>query len=147
MTEHETPSADQPDTIWIGPVGPIPVFHDDDPRLQVDREEGRRFAAIVDAMHSADELLAGLRHPEDEVRWRVIDRLLARAGNDPRTVPAMIEALRADPSWKVRDTIAMRFAGLTDPRIIVALRRAMNDDHEEVRWSARYALNQLGQPS
>jgi HEAT repeat protein len=143
MTER--PSADQPDAIWIGPVGPIPVFHDDDPRLEADKVAGRRFAAVADGMHSAEELLAGLHHPEAEVRWRVVDRLVARAGSDARTVPVMLDVLRSDPSWKVRDAIAMAFSGFHDQRVVLALHQALTDDHEEVRWAARYALTQLGE--
>jgi hypothetical protein len=52
----------------------------------VDRKP--RFAAVADAMHSTDELLAGLHHPEAEVRWRVVDRLVHEPATTSEQCPS-----------------------------------------------------------
>lgn len=128
------------DELWIGPVGPIPVVADDD---EISRQR-EQFAEVVDALHTADELLSGLDDPRGDVRWRTIDRLVARAGRDPRTVPRLIRALAEDPDWRVRDAVAMRLFEFEDARIQPALEAALTDEHEDVRWSAQYGLFQSG---
>lgn len=135
---------DDADVIWIGPVGPIPVFHDDDFRLAEDRERGRVTAAAADAMHTAEELLHGMRHDDPDVRWRVVARLIARWGSDERTLPTLLTALATDASAAVRDTVAMSLLAFPeDPRVQDALNSALQDLDEDVRWSAEYCLTQL----
>jgi HEAT repeat protein len=103
----ELPPEDQPDTIQIGPVGPIPVFHEDDPRLADDRAAWASARRKAQAMLSADELLDGLADPDWRVRHEVVDRLIARAREDPRTLPALLRAAMQDEAWQVRDAVTM----------------------------------------
>ena len=62
-------------------------------------------------MHSADELVAGMSDDNWLVRDEVVDRLLARAGDDERTLPLLLDHLRQDEAWQVRDHIASALAG------------------------------------
>src|ERR1035437_3447167 len=116
MTSSHRPAEDRADAIHIGPVGPIPIFHDDDFRLEEDRAREKVNAAIADAMQSTEELLEGVReHPDEDVRCRAIPRLVARWRTDPRTVPALLEGLAEDTSSDVRDGIAMALGPFDEP--------------------------------
>ncbi|HEY5011632.1 MAG TPA: HEAT repeat domain-containing protein [Acidimicrobiia bacterium] len=75
-------------------------------------------------MHSPDELLAGLLDPDWMVRIEVIDRLIARGRDDPRTVPALITAAESDASPDIRSTILMRLHRFQSNRVIDLLRSA-----------------------
>ena len=86
----QLPPEDQPDTIDVGPVKGIPIFHDDDPRLEEDRALWSAALRKAQALHSPDELLSGLRDHNWRVRHESVDRLVARAKDDPRTLPALI---------------------------------------------------------
>jgi len=35
----DLPPKDQPDVVWIGPVGPIPIHYEDDPRFEEERAQ------------------------------------------------------------------------------------------------------------
>ena len=135
---------DQPDTIDIGPVKDIPVFHEDDPRLEEDQQKWSAAAKKAQALHSPDELLSGLRDPDWRVRHETVDRLIARAKDDPRTIPTLIQAASSDDSWQVRDAVVMRLPDLHSQEVLGALRIATEDEHPEVRWSAAYALTSAG---
>jgi HEAT repeat protein len=140
----QLPPQDQPDTFDIGPVKDIPVFHEDDPRLEEDQEKWSAATKEAQALHSPDELLSGLSDPDWRVRHETVDRLIARAKNDPRTIPALIQAASSDESWQVRDAVVMRLPDFHSQEVLEALRTATEDEHPEVRWSAAYSLNQLG---
>jgi hypothetical protein len=144
----ELPPEDGPDEIWIGPVGPIPVHYDDDPRLVDDQAAWSEARARAQAMHSPDELLEGLVDPDWRVRHEVVDRLIARARarEDHRTLPALLKALAEDPAWQVRDAVAIRMSGFEPHVVLPSLLAACGDNHPEVRWSVEFAINQLGGP-
>jgi len=146
---NDLPKQDQPDEIWIGPVGPIPVHYADDPRLDSERRAWKEAATRVDGLNTPDELLEALSSDEWQVRVWVIDRLMARASNDGRLVPALIDHLIADPAWEVRARIAIkltRYPG--DRRVNAALHKAQGDSNSEVRESVTYALEQIsGEPN
>jgi HEAT repeat protein len=144
VTDAQLPPDDQPGVLWIGLVGPIPVFPNDDFRLDADKAARAAAAATADAMRSADELLAGLRHQDEDVRWRVVDRLVARARDDARTGPASISALRDDASWKVRDKVAITMSSFREAEFCAALVQALSDQNKDVRWAASFALRQPG---
>lgn len=95
-------------------------------------------------MVSPDELLEGLRNADWRVRFEVIDRVIAKAKDDPRTLPRLLELAENDPAWEVREAILMRLHQFARSRVLRVLRDALNDPHPEARWSARYALDQLG---
>ncbi len=140
------PPEDQPDEIWIGLVGPIPVHYDDDPRLEEQRAAHYRATAKAQAMHTAEELLAGLTDHDWRVRHEVVDRLIARWGQDERTLPALMRAALDDPAWQVRDAVVMRLHDFDKELVMPVLREAQRDEHEDVRSAANYSLAQLGVP-
>jgi HEAT repeat protein len=139
----DLPREDQPDNIDIGPVRGIPIIHDDDPRFAEERAAWSRAGAGAQAMHSADALLGGLRDDDWMVRHEVIDRLVARAGDDPRTGPALIVAA-GDSSWEVRSAAVMQL-GHFGAALVERVRAALTDEHPEVRDSAGLALEMLGE--
>ena len=73
-----------------------------------------------------------------------MDRLVARAKDDPRTLPTLLETAPSDEVWRVRDAVVVRLVNFDASDVLDALRRAASDPHPEVRDSARYALGQLG---
>lgn len=93
----QLPPEDQPDTIDIGPVKGIPIFHDDDPRLEEDRALWSAATRKAQALHSADELLAGLRDHDWRVRHESVDRLVARA-KDEGLLRSQIGAVQGHPA-------------------------------------------------
>jgi HEAT repeat protein len=141
---EEMASRDDPEAITIGPVGPIPVFDDDDPKLLAIRAARAPAIRKAQAMASADELLAGIRDPDWRVRHEVVDRLIARWMADVRTLPTLIEVASSDSAWQVRDKVALRLSEFDPSSVEPVLRRLLDDPVEDVRWSARFALDQLG---
>jgi HEAT repeat protein len=141
---NEMPPEDQPDVVYIGPVGPIPIFHDDDPRLAADRAAWSAARRKAQAMHSADDLLDGLTDADWRVRHEVVDRLIARARDDPRKLPALLQAATGDIAWQVRDAVTIRLHEFEPEKVRPVLLAALADPSPEVRWSASYALDQLG---
>jgi hypothetical protein len=114
------PPEDQPDAIDIGPVRGIPIIDPDDPRFEGERRAWSQARAKAQAMHSADELLQGLCDDDWMVRFEVVDRLIARARDDERTVPALLAA--ADDSVPaVRETVVMRLCHFSDGRAVSAI--------------------------
>jgi HEAT repeat protein len=142
----ELPPEDRPDEFWIGPIGPIPIQYEDDPRLDEDREAWSQSTARAQAMHSPDELLDGLVDADWRVRHEVVDRLIARARDDHRTLPALLKALANDPAWQVRDAVAIRLGDFERDAVLPSLLIAQADPHPEVRWSVEFSISQLGGP-
>jgi HEAT repeat protein len=138
------PPDDQPDEVYMGPVGPIPVHYDDDLRLADERAAWSNAAKIAQSLITADELIGGMRHSNWRVRHDVVDRLVARAGDDDRAIPTLIAAIDSDPAWEVRDAAVMALRWPDDDRVRAVLERALDDGHPEVRWSASYKLSQFG---
>jgi tetratricopeptide (TPR) repeat protein len=106
-------------------------------------------------MHSADELVAGMGHDDWLVRCEVIDRLLARAPEDERTVPVLLEHLRRDESSEVRGAIASALWWLApSPRggqlhrqhdmIVETLIASERDLDSDVRWHVQDSLYEFG---
>src|SRR5947208_2427025 len=104
----QLPPDDQPDTIQIGPVDSIPVFHEDDPRLEGERRRWARARAKAQAMQTTDELLVGLEDPDWRVRHETVTRLISKARHDHRTLGTLLRLLREDRAWQVRDAVATR---------------------------------------
>lgn len=94
------PPEDQPDVVWIGSVGPIPIIEDDGPRFVEERAAWSKARAKAQALHSADELVSGVHDPDWRVRFESIDRLVARWPNDPRTLVALIQLAENVPSGR-----------------------------------------------
>jgi HEAT repeat protein len=95
-------------------------------------------------MHSADDLLQGLHDTDWMVRFEVVDRLIARAREDERTLTALIAAAN-DSVPAVREVVVMRLHNFDDERALIAIRRAMSDDDPDVRWAAEFAARQTGE--
>jgi HEAT repeat protein len=95
-------------------------------------------------MVTVEEHLAGLADLDWRCRHEVIDRLVARGMDDSRTLPALLNILTTDPAWQVRDAVAMTLYKFPPADVEPALRKAENDAHPDVRWSAQFSLSQLG---
>lgn len=141
---NELPPEDQPDVLWIGSVGPIPIIDEDDPRFAEERAKWSRARAKAQSLHSAEELLAGVRDVDWRVRHESVPRLLARWHDDDRTLLTILELAEHDPVWQVRSAAIMKLLSFDSDSVPVAARRALDDASEEVRWSANYVLFQLG---
>lgn len=126
--------------IWIEGVGAIPV---QEPSAQESRQAAED-AAAADAMHTPEELQRGMHHERAGVRWRVVDRLIARGGDHENTVPTFLDVMEHDSSPVVRGNVAFKMHRfIDDARILAALERcAQSDPDEEVRSDARYSLGE-----
>ena len=140
---NSLPPEDRPDVIQIGTVT-IPIHYDDDPRFDDERAAWSAAQSKAAALHSADELLAGIEGDDWRVRHESIPRLAARARDDKRTPHALIRRLEVDPSWEVRDFAAMTLSTFELGAVTDALLAAENDPHPEVRQSVQYSLFQRG---
>jgi HEAT repeat protein len=137
------PPEDQPDTIDVGPIKGIPIQYDDDPRLHDEREQWSRASREAQAMHSADDLLAGFASADWRVRYEVVDRLIARASDDPRTLPALLNAALEDSVWQVRDAVVRRLHRFDKTAVLSTVQAALADANEDVRKSAVRVIRQL----
>ena len=135
------PPEDQPDAIDVGPVRGIPIIEPDDPRFEDERRAWSAARTKAQAMHSPDELLQGLSDGDWMVRFEVVDRLIAHAREDQRTVPALIAAAN-DSISAVREAVVMRLHVFNDEQAKAAIRQAMSDDDPDVRVAALYAAQQ-----
>lgn len=140
MGDHLEPG----DQIWIGPVGPIRIRGENDPEFIAERAAWHEPRARAQAMVTVEEHLAGLADPDWRCRHEVIDRLVARGKDDSRTLLTLLNVLTTDPAWQVRDAVAMTLYNFPPADVEAALRKAENDAHPDVRWSAQYSLSQLG---
>jgi hypothetical protein len=120
----------------------IPILKDDDPRLAEDRAAWSAARRTAQALHSADELLWGLRHHDWRVRHESVARLVARCRDDGRSLPALLQAAVHDGSWQVRDAVMWGLMEFDTGDVLPALQAAAHDVHEEVRCSAQFALFQ-----
>jgi HEAT repeat protein len=141
---QDLPPEDQPDEVWIGPVGPIPIIDEDDPRFEEERAAWSAANRKAQALHSADELLQGLRDPDWRVRHGSVPRLVARWKDDPRTVEGLLDLAKGDVQWQVRDAAVMELLEFEPRDIESTLRIVMEDENDDVRWSAAYVLWQSG---
>jgi HEAT repeat protein len=140
----ELPPEDRPDTVDIGPIKGIPIFHDDDPRLTEERAAWSAARRSAQTLHTPDELIAGMSDPDWRVRHETVDRLIARGRGDDRTLPVLLNAATTDEAWQVRDAVVMRLHEFDRDAVLLVLREAENDGVGDVRWSARYSLFQMG---
>jgi len=137
------PPEDLPDELTIGPVGPIPIIDEDDPRFEAERSVWSSARAKAQVLHSVEDLLDGLADDEWRVRFESIDRLVARGRDDPRTPLAVRRVAEHDPVWQVRARAMTRLHEFDAHLVRRTLLRGLRDSNELVRSSARYALDQL----
>jgi HEAT repeat protein len=140
----DLPPEDRPDEIRIGPIGPIPIIDEDDPRFVEERAAQSAANKKAQALQSADELLEGIRDADWRVRHECVPRLVARWKDDPRTLDAILQTAGSDESWQVRDAAVMKMTEFEPQAVETTLRICLEDEHEDVRWSARFILFQLG---
>ncbi len=136
---------DGPDSIWFEGVGDIPIFDEDDFRLEQDRDQATYAETFVQALGTVSQLRTVLlTHPQEEVRWRVVARFIAKGSHCPSLVSAaLIDALRSDPSWMVRDAAAMGLLHYSNATVYRVLRDAADDENETVRETIQYVLTQM----
>jgi len=82
---NELPPEDKPDVVWVGPVGPVPIHYEDDPRFEDERVAWSKARKKAQALHSAEEGLKGVTDDDWRVRFESVDRLAARWHDDGRT--------------------------------------------------------------
>jgi HEAT repeat protein len=82
--------------------------------------------------------------PDWRVRHETVDRLIARARGDERTLPTLLQVATTDDAWQVRDAVVMRLYEFDRDDVLPTLHEAERDDVSDVRWSARYSLFQMG---
>ena len=136
----EPPAQDRPHINIAGIC--IPIIQDDDPQVAEDQAAWSAARLAAQALQSADELLWGLRHHDWRVRHESVARLVARHRDDGRTLLALLGAAVHDRSWQVRDAVLWGLMEFDTGAVLPVLQAAAHDVHEEVRWSAQFALFQ-----
>jgi HEAT repeat protein len=125
---------------FIGPIGPIPIVSEDDPRRVASNAAARVAQAAVDC----DDLIAlVLNHPDAIVRMEAVPRLKARFPNDSRAHDALMRAV-TDGDGAVRCSAVYAVADLALPQAGDLLAIALNDTDADVRFFAAMGLQQLG---
>jgi hypothetical protein len=141
---NELPPEDQPDVVSIGPVGPMPIHYEDDPRLEDERASWSEARKKARALHSAEEPLEGVADDDWKVRFESVDRLAARWHDDARTLPTLLELTEHDPAWQVGDRGMMRLLDFDRDSVVPTAWRGLNDPSADVRWSVNFVLFQFG---
>jgi HEAT repeat protein len=141
---NELPPEDQPDVVCLGPVGPIPIHYEDDPRFEEERAAWSHARRKAQALHSAEKLLEGVVDDDWRIRFESIDRLAARWHDDPRTLPALLDVAEHDSVWQVRSSATMRLVDFDPDAVVAVARRGLSDPSDDVRWSANFVLFQFG---
>jgi HEAT repeat protein len=135
---------DWPATVEPGRRASAPIVADSDPHPQDEKSAWFAAARTAQDLYTADELLWGLRHHDWHVRVESVSRLIVRARNDERTLPALLEAAIHDRSWDVRDAVVSSLTDFPSGSVLPVLQAAAHDPHQAVRWSAEFALFQMG---
>ncbi|HEY8815075.1 MAG TPA: HEAT repeat domain-containing protein [Candidatus Dormibacteraeota bacterium] len=125
---------------FVGPIGPIPIVSEDDPR----RVAARAASRVAQAAVECDDLIAlVLNHPDAMVRMEAVPRLKARFPNDTGAHNALMQAV-TDGDEAVRCAGVDAVADLALPLAGDLLVRALNDTDADVRFFAALGLQQLG---
>jgi HEAT repeat protein len=133
-------SDEKRDDLVVGPIGPIPIVSQDDPRRVAARAASRVAQAAVDC----DDLIAlALNHPDALVRMEAVPRLKARFPDDRGAQEALMRAVRDDDD-AVRCAAVSAVADLALPLAGDLLATALNDSEPDVRFFAAIGLQQLG---
>jgi hypothetical protein len=136
---------DHTDSIWIASVGPIPIGSDDDPRHEDFRRLRHDARVIAQALHTAEELLAGLSHENAWVRFESVPRSVARWGDDPRVEERLREIIGSDAFPAVRQQAVMAMLdyepGLESTKAVLSQKGHSDPD---VREAVDYVLAQWG---
>ena len=133
---------DDRESTWIGPIGPIPILADDDPKLVARRESARIAQAAIECV---DLIELVLRHPDPIVRMEAVPRLKARFPSDTSSQHALIRALK-DQDEGVRCEAISAVADLAVPGAGDRLAAALSDPVPDVRFFAAIGLQTLDDP-
>ena len=134
-----TISIDDPDQ------GPLPTAEE----VALNAEAWDRATRAAEQMTTAEAHIEALVHGEDwQLRWTAANRLRIRDLEDPRTVPALLDALQTDQEPQAREGIAGALGQIEgDERVVEGLRKALAfDESGLVRWTAADSLIKQGQP-
>jgi hypothetical protein len=136
---HQVMSDEKGGGFFVGPIGPIPIVSDDDPRRAAARAASRVAQAAVDC----DDLVAlVLKHTDAMVRMEAVPRLKARFPNDTDAQEALMHAVTDDDD-AVRCAAVSAVADLALPLAGDLLATALNDTEPDVRFFAALGLQQL----
>jgi len=133
---------DDDNVVWIGPIGPIPIMEDDDPRRAALRESDRIAQAAVDCRDLVELVL---QHPDPIVRLGAVPRLKARFPNDPSAQKALVNAI-GDVDEAVRCAAISAVTDLALPEARDLLVVALSDPEPDVRFFAAVGLQALNDP-
>jgi HEAT repeat protein len=133
---------DDDKVVWIGPIGPIPVMKDDDPRRAALRESDRIAQAAVDCRDLVELVL---QHPDPIVRLGAVPRLKARFPNDASAQKALVNAI-GDVDEAVRCAAISAVTDLALPEAGDLLVVALSDPEPDVRFFAAIGLQALNDP-
>jgi HEAT repeat protein len=130
---------DDDDFVWIGPIGPIPIMKDDDPRRAALRESDRIAQAAVDC---EDLVELVLHHPDPIVRMEAVPRLKARFPSDASAHKALVIAA-GDVDEAVRCAAISAVTDLALPGAGDLFVVALSDPKPDVRFFAAIGLQAL----
>ncbi len=138
MTDQDDDSSDRA-TIWIGPIGPIPVRADDEPGMAASRKASK----IAQAATTCDELVELVQsHRDPLVRMEAVPRLKARFPSSEAARAALVLAL-SDLDEAVRCEAISAVTDLALPGAGDLLTAALSDPETDVRYFAAIGLQQL----
>ncbi len=116
-----------------------------EPNLAVSQAKPQ-FAELSGPTHTADpdtdELFTEISGNDPGIRFAAAETIADFAGEDPRTVPALLSLLESDPEEGIRERAALGLAPWAGTgQVRDALQNAASADEDlDVRWAARYAI-------
>ncbi len=130
------------ESIQIGPIGPVPVVSQDDPR----RVAANAAARIAQAAVERDDLVDLVLHHGDPItRMEAVPRLKARFPQDPAAQQALLDAIR-DSDEGVRCSAISAVTSLRLPQAADLLFAALRDPEPDVRFFAAIGLQAWNDP-
>lgn len=121
------------------PTAPWIAAYLDDPKLSLRRRAAEKLAAFGD-VESASKALPILANEPGEELYTLLNRIVER---NRRDLGDAVVALLEDPGVFVRLLATRALGNLGDRRHVEAVRRRLDDEAADVRWSAALALSRL----
>lgn len=115
------------------------------PSPQQTPEVNRLTSEDIDKLASegdVEALIKALRSSDLFVRGRAVMKLGGL--KDPRAVEPLIEVLRTDGDWGIRENTVQALSSIKDSRAVDPLIAALKDTHKDVRLNAALALGGFG---
>ena len=140
----DLPPEDRPDEIWIGPIGPIPIIDEDDPRFVEERALSQQRTGRP---RRSTRRMSSSRESETKTGVCAMNPSIASSLDGANThAPSTPSS-----NWQVLIRLGrfaaramMRLDEFDLERVEPTLQGGLDDRHEDVRWSARFILFQLG---